>query len=74
MMNGALKKKTTSGEVDDSSQSNIKKFRISKEIVVLCPWKSESWKLVLLNELVKVELPSWTWKILESNAKEISNF
>ena len=52
MMNGALKKKTTSGEVDDSSQSNTKKFLISKEIVVLCPWMSESWKLVLLNELV----------------------
>ena len=31
MMNGALKKKTTSGEVDDSSQSNTKKFLISKE-------------------------------------------
>jgi len=30
-MNGALKKKTTSGEVDDSSQSNTKKFLISKE-------------------------------------------
>ena len=42
--------KTTSGEVDDSLQSNTN--------LVLCQWKSESWKLVLLKELVKVELPS----------------
>ena len=55
MMNGALKMKTTSGELDDSSQSYAKKFLISKEIVLLCQWKSESWKLVLLNEMVKVE-------------------
>ena len=54
-MNGALKMKATSGEVDDSSQSYAKKFLISKEIVLLCQWKSESWKLVLLNEMVKVE-------------------
>ena len=54
-MNGALKMKTTSSEVDDSSQSYAKKFLISEEIVLLCQWKSESWKLVLLNEMVKVE-------------------
>ena len=34
-MNGALKMKTTSGEVDDSSPSYAKKFLISKEIVLL---------------------------------------
>ena len=41
-MNGALKMKITSGEVDDSSQSNAKE--ISKETVVLCRWESGTWK------------------------------
>ena len=37
-MKGALKMKITSGEVDDSSQSNAKE--ISEETVVLCRWES----------------------------------
>ena len=29
-------------------------FLVSKDTVVLCQWESETWKLVLSNELLKV--------------------
>ena len=62
-MNGALKKKTTSGEVDDSSQSNTKKFLISKEIVKI--WFSSN-EFYNSSELMKantqnVSFPNLSW-------------